>query len=174
MPNVRRSQPWPPPRVRPATPVVDTIPPTATRPKAWVSRSTSPQVAPPSARTSRLSTSTRTARIGDRSITMPPSQVAKPAALCAPPRTATSRLVLSGETNCPQDVSHAAAADDERRPFVDHLVEDATRLLVVRAIGQDGRAAEILRELVDRSTVDVRFRPESVLPMSVVIRSSPR
>jgi hypothetical protein len=45
----------------------------------------------PSARTSRLSTSTRTPRMGDRSITMPPSQVAKPAMLCAPPRTATIR-----------------------------------------------------------------------------------
>jgi hypothetical protein len=69
------------------------------------------------------------------------------------------QIVVSGEMNGPEDVSHAAAADDHRRPFVDRLVEDATRLLIVDATGQDRWAGEVPREVVDRSIVDVRFRP---------------
>jgi hypothetical protein len=68
------------------------------------------------------------------------------------------QIVISGETNSSQDVSDAIAADDQRRPFVDHLVEDATRFVIVDATGQDRRAGEVLREVVDRSTVDLRFR----------------
>ena len=62
-------------------PVVDMTPPAAARPKGCVSRSRSPDVAPPSARTRRPATSTRTPFISDKSITMPPSQVANPATL---------------------------------------------------------------------------------------------
>ena len=42
-PYLRRTQPSPPPRVRPPTPVSDTTPPGTTSPNACVSRSTSPR-----------------------------------------------------------------------------------------------------------------------------------
>jgi hypothetical protein len=48
-----------------------------------------PHVAPPWARAVRLAGSTVTSFISERSITIPPSQVPLPAALCPPPRTAT-------------------------------------------------------------------------------------
>ena len=46
-PWVWRSQPIPPDKVRPPTPVIDTTPPGVARPRAVVSWSTSPHVAPP-------------------------------------------------------------------------------------------------------------------------------
>lgn len=72
-------------------PVVETTPPGVARPTACVSWSNPPQVTPPWARAVRAPRSTHTPFMGDRSITMPPSQVPLPAALCAPPRTAVSR-----------------------------------------------------------------------------------
>jgi hypothetical protein len=75
-------------------------------------------------------------------------------------RTAAHRheqIVVSGETNSSQDVSYATAADDQRRLFVDHLIEDAARLLILGATRQDWRAGEVLREVVNRTTVDLRF-----------------
>ena len=47
-PCVPRSQPMPPDRVRPATPVAEISPPGVARPKGVVAASTSRQVAPPS------------------------------------------------------------------------------------------------------------------------------
>jgi integrase len=91
MPYVRRSQPWPPPSVRPATLVVETTPPGTASSKACVSRSSSPHVTPACTRAVRAAGSMLIPRMPDRSITRPPSHVAKPATLCAPPRTATTR-----------------------------------------------------------------------------------
>ena len=65
------------------------MPPGVARPKAWVSRSTSPQRVP-AARAVRVTGSTQRPFIGDRSITTPPSHVAVPATLWPPPRTATT------------------------------------------------------------------------------------
>ena len=88
-PHLRSSQPLPLPSVSPAIPVVEKRPPVTARPNACVSASKSPQVAPASARTVRASGSTRIERIGERSITMPSSQVEWPGAEWPPPRTAT-------------------------------------------------------------------------------------
>src|SRR5262245_56534255 len=85
------SQPMPPPRLRPPTPVWPTMPPVVARPCAWVSWSTSPHRAPPWTWAMRPAGSTVTARIADRSITIPSSHVAVPATLWPPPRTAISR-----------------------------------------------------------------------------------
>ena len=74
-PYFRRTQPSPPPSVSPATPVSDTTPPGTTRPKACVSRSTSPHKAPPWTRAVRDSGSTSTPRIRVRSMTIPLSQL---------------------------------------------------------------------------------------------------
>src|SRR5207302_1976742 len=84
------AQPSPPPRVSPAMPVVETTPPVVARPKACVSRLNSPQVRPGSARAVRLTGSTLTLFIGDRSIIRPPSHTALPVMLWPPPFTDTS------------------------------------------------------------------------------------
>ena len=80
----------PPPRVSPPTPVVEMMPPGAPRPNGYVAWSTSPHVAPPPTRAVRLSGSTRTFFIVERSMTSPSSTVPKPGTLCPPPRTARS------------------------------------------------------------------------------------
>jgi hypothetical protein len=88
-PWVRISHPIPPPSVRPPTPVVEISPPVVARACAWVAASTSAHVAPPCARATRRVGSTSTRLIPERSITSPPSQTERPAALWPPPRTAT-------------------------------------------------------------------------------------
>ncbi len=90
-PSLRSSQPVPPPRVNPPTPVVETRPPVVARPNGSVARSKSLIVAPPPTVAVRASGSTETAFIARRSMTRPSSTSAFPATLCPPPRTATSR-----------------------------------------------------------------------------------
>ena len=77
------SQPRPPPSVRPAMPVSATVPPVVAKPKAWVSRSNSPHLTPPSARTVRRTGSTRMPFMRDRLITSPPlhTPVSRPLAI---------------------------------------------------------------------------------------------
>ena len=75
----------------PPTPVSASRPPVTARPKACVSRSSSPQFAPPPHHAVRRSGSTRTRFIGRRSIINPPSTTACPATECPPPLTETSR-----------------------------------------------------------------------------------
>src|SRR3954471_4034449 len=87
-PYLRAIQPSPPPRVRPATPVSDTLPVGVARPKACVARSTSPSSAPGLTRAVRATESTSTARWAERSTTTPASHTALPATLWPPPRTA--------------------------------------------------------------------------------------
>ena len=70
-------------------PVVEISPPGVARSNAVVSQSTSPQVARPCTQARRAAGSTRTARMFDKSIIMPPSQTAWRATPCPPPRTAT-------------------------------------------------------------------------------------
>ena len=81
----------PPPSVRPATPVVETMPNGTARPKACVAWSTSPDVQPGSTRTVRFAGSTRTPFIIDRSMTRPSSTLPRPGPLWPPPRMAMSR-----------------------------------------------------------------------------------
>src|SRR6266511_1706191 len=90
-PCLRMSQPMPPPRLTPPTPVWLTMPPVVARPCACVSWSTSPHRAPPWTRAVRSTGSTEAARIADRSITIPSSHTAVPATLWPPPRTAISK-----------------------------------------------------------------------------------
>ena len=80
-PYLRWSQPMPPPRVNPATPVVEIRPPVVASPCSAVAASRSAQVAPGCADAIRRPTSTPIFRIGERSITTPPSQVLSPATL---------------------------------------------------------------------------------------------
>ena len=74
-PNIRSSHPLPLPSASPPTPVSDTRPPVTASPCSVVAASSSAHSAPPWTRAVRASGSTRTAFIGRRSITIPPSQV---------------------------------------------------------------------------------------------------
>ena len=76
--------------LKPATPVVDTMPKGTASPNACVAWSTSPDVQPASTRTVLLAGSTRTLRINERSMTSPLSQLPRPGPLWPPPRRATS------------------------------------------------------------------------------------
>ena len=96
-PYLRISQPWPPPSVSPAMPVVEIAPPVTASLNAWVSRSNSPQRSPACARAVRPAGSTHRPFIGERSITSPPSHTAVPATLWPPARTATLRVAGTDE-----------------------------------------------------------------------------
>ena len=121
----------PPPSVRPATPVVETMPNGTARPKACVAWSTSPDVQPGSTRTVRFAGSTRTPFIIDRSMTSPSSQLPSPGPLWPPPRMAMSRPLLAPEVHRRDDVGDVGAARDQQRPLVDHAVVERARLVVV-------------------------------------------
>ncbi len=90
-PYARDSQPLPPPSVVPAMPAAEYGAPGVASPKACVSWSKPPQVTPGCARAVRRSGSTRTPVRPDRSISIAPSPVPRPARLCPAPRTATGR-----------------------------------------------------------------------------------
>ena len=85
----------PPPRVRPPTPVLETMPPVVASPWAMVASFIMAQVAPPPALAVRFAGSTSMRVRPDRSTTIASSAVPKPGTLCPPPRTATSRPVAT-------------------------------------------------------------------------------
>ena len=72
-------------------PVSGSVPPGAASPKAWVSWSKAPHLAPPWARTVRAAGSTRTPVIRERSIINPSSQTLLPGKLWPPPLIEISR-----------------------------------------------------------------------------------
>ena len=76
-------------------------------------------------------------------MTTPSSQVPRPPPLWPPPRIASSRLVITSEADRRGDVVGVRAARDQRRPPVDHRVEDDARLLVVGVLRTDQPAAEV-------------------------------
>src|SRR5438874_12276909 len=99
------------------------MPPGVARPWAWVARSNSPQVAPPAQTARRRPGSTVTLRMPPRSITRPPSQTALPAAVAPAPHR-QDEAVLAREPDAGDDVLDVPAAQDRRRPAVDHAVVD--------------------------------------------------
>ena len=84
------SQPTPPPRVKPATPVLDTTPAGTARPKTCGFTIQLPEQHAGLTRARRSLGSTWMPFMRDRSITIPPSHSARPPTLWPPPRTATS------------------------------------------------------------------------------------
>ena len=110
---------------------------------AW---STSPQSDPPPTRTVFFFGSTRTYRIGDRSITRPSSHTPRPPALWPPPRMDTSSLLLAGEVHGGDDVGDVGASRDEAGPAVDHRVVDLASLVVLRVAGLDELPAQAALE----------------------------
>ena len=136
-PCLRVRWPRPPPRVSPPTPVVEMIPAGVARPKAWRRGPGRPAAAPPSdPRGARLE-STRTPRMGARSITSPSSTSPSPGPLWPPPRTAMLEPVLAAEVDRAHHVGHVAQRAISAGTPVDHPVVEATSVVVAGVAGLD-------------------------------------
>ena len=83
---------------------------------------------------------------GDRSITIPSSQVERPGMLWPPQRTAISRSCSRANLSAVDDVVGVGRPDDERRTAVGHPVPDGARLVVTGIVGQDDLPGEPLAE----------------------------
>ena len=112
-----------------------------TSPKACVSLSRSASVAPGSTQACRVTVSTRTDFIGDRSIIRPPSQSALPAMLWPPPRTATRRLLSRAKLTALTTSAATGAAHDQAGPAVDHRIPDSASGVVFGVAGQQHHGA---------------------------------
>ena len=104
----RSNQPEPPPRVSPATPVVETRPPVVASPCACAALSNSAQVHPPPTRARRLVGSISRCFIGRTSTTRPSSLVDWPATACPPERIATERPSAAARSRA--DLTSAAVS----------------------------------------------------------------
>ena len=162
-PYLRRRWPTPPCSVRPAMPVVETTPPGTASPKSCVSRSKSPQVAPPWARTVCVAGSTWTPRICERSMTRPPSLTALPATLWPPPLTESSRPCSRAKLTASTTSAAPRAPDDQRRAAVDQPVPDRARLVVALVARPQDAPPEPLRRTPrsPRRRASLRSSPSS-------------
>ena len=109
-PCLRVSQPIPPPRVSPPTPVWPIKPTGVASPCSCVAAIMSANSVPPPTRTRRASASTATEFIALKSIISPSSTTALPDTPCAPPRTA-----ISSPLSTPTRTAAATSAELEQR-----------------------------------------------------------
>ena len=149
-PRPRVRYPMPPPRVRPATPVVETTPPVVASPYACVAWLKSPHVAPPPARAVFLAGSTNTLFRSERSRATPSSQVPNPGTLWPPPRTAKSRALSPREVDRGDSVGGRRGSHDDRRSAIVHEVVHAPMLVVVVVARLDHRTPHLLPQLRNR------------------------
>ena len=141
--------PTPPPSSSP-TPVVEMTPTGVASPNACVAWSTSPIVLPPptcAVRAARIDAHVQ--RIGDRSITSPPSTVPRPAPLWPPPRTAMSSPFARANASAARTSATSRQRTIERRALVDHRVVDGACLVVARVLGRDDPAFRAESELLE-------------------------
>src|SRR5262249_17306482 len=152
-PYLRDRWPKPPPRVRPATPVVEMIPQGVARPNWWVAWSTSAQVQPPSTRTVRRGINPDLAQAGevddDAAVTDGPSGDVVAAAT-----DRQEQVVLPREIHRVDHVGDTGAADDQGRAPVDHGVVDLAGRVVAGVAGPDHRAAQPRCECGHRAGVE--------------------
>ena len=131
-------------------PVVDTKPSTAARPCSCVSRSTSPSRQPAWARAIRV------ARVHpdaahQRHVEHQRAVADREAGdVVAAALDREQEAVLARERDAGDDVGHAEAARDRRRPAVDHRVPDRARRLVARRARTLHRAAQAGRQRIQR------------------------
>ena len=130
MPCLRVSQPKPPPRVKPAIPVVELMPTGVAKPCRCVAASRSASVAPASTYARFFAASTRTCFICEKSMVRPPLQMALPAMLCPAPRTEISSAfsranLIAGATSCAIRRLH-----DDSWTAIDHGVPNLARFVV--------------------------------------------
>ena len=143
-PNLRSSQPPPPPRVNPPTPVVETRPPVVARPYGSVARSRSLMVAPPG--------NGRRSSLGiDRDGVHPPQVDHKAALREGPARDTVPAAAdrdleteVASEMDRAHDIIHVGALGDDAGPPIDHRVEDRPGLLVGGVARHDGLSGKAL------------------------------
>ena len=127
-------------------PVSGSVPPVVARPNACVSRSNSPHLTPPSART--------VCRHGIDPQAFHQRQVNHQAALAdaraseamRPAAHGHQQMVLTGEVDRLHDVGDPNRADDQARPPVDIAIPNPAGLLIAVITGSDEWAAEALLE----------------------------
>ena len=83
----------------------------------------------------RSTGSTETARIADRSITIPPSHTAVPATLWTPAPHGDLEIVVAGEAHRCGHIGGAAAAGNQPRSSVDGAVPHGSGVVVVVVVG---------------------------------------
>ena len=154
-PSLRWRRPMPPPSVRPAMPVCETVPAVHARPTAWAASSSSARRAPPLQRATRRSGSTVTPRIRARSMITPSSQVECPGRLWPPLRTAIGRSSSRANRSAAATSSALVGRRIRRGPAVDHAVPDGARRVVGLVAGQDHVAREPVAEGLEPGRVEV-------------------
>src|SRR5215208_6632460 len=101
-------------------------------PKAWVAWSTSPQVAPPSARTVRASGSTRTPPHPRKVYYQPVVGYAQATSVVPPAADRQEHVVLLSEVHRGDHVGYVSAISYQAWAFGDHGVVDLAGFIVVR------------------------------------------
>ena len=163
-PYFRLSQPMPPPRVSPPTPVWLTRPTGTASPCSCVAASRAPSSAPPPTFARRAAGSTLTWFIRLRSMTRPSSTTHEPDMLCAPHRTAISTPCAAANRTaaCTSDSSAHMATASGRRSMAAFQTRRASSY--VGSAGLDDLAAQRAAEVGDRG---VRGLGHGVVPPSM-------
>ena len=141
-PCLRMSQPMPPPRLRPPTPVWPTMPPVVARPWAWVSWSTSPHRAPPCTWAVRSTGSTETARIDGEVDDDPVVAQGGAGHVVASAPHRDLEVAVPCEAHRRGHVGDAAASGDQPGAPVDRTVPHGAGVVVVGVLGGDHLASE--------------------------------
>ena len=89
-----------------------------------------------------LTGSTETARIADRSMTIPPSHTAGPGRRATPAADGDLEIPVAGEAHRCRHVGGAAAVGDQPRSSVDGAVPHGSGVVVVTVVGDDHVAPE--------------------------------
>ena len=155
-PCFRISQPMPPPSVRPAIPVWVTIPPTVASPKSCVSRSSSPQSTPASAR-AVLARGIDSDALHRREVDHQPAVAERvPADAVATGADRDQQIALAREAHRRDHIGHARAAGDAGRMAVNRAIPDPAGSVVAGAGRQQQLSAERSAELVERGRLQGR------------------
>ena len=141
-PCLRMSQPMPPPKQRPPTPVWLTMPPVVARPCACVSWSTSPHRAPPWTKAMPSTGSTETAR-HRRQVDDDPAVAHRGAGhIVTSAANGDLEIAVAGEAHRCGHIGGATAAGDQPGPSVDGAVPYGSGVVVLGLVGDDHIAAE--------------------------------
>ena len=155
-PCLRSSQPEPPPSASPATPVLDTRPPTVASPCSWVAASTSPQVSaaahaddPPLRVDDQLA---QAADVDDEAVL--DERGAGDRVAAAADRDAHAARPRERERGA--DLVGVGDAGDVARARLDHRVEERAGVLVLGLAGVVDMASQGVAQLVQGGVMDDR------------------
>ena len=152
-PNLRVRYPVPPPSVRPATPVLPTIPNGTARPKAWRRvvdvRGAATRLHPHGPGGGVDPHALHHRQIDDEAVVA----AAEPGTVVTAAADGEQQALLAGEVHGGDDVGRVDGARDQARALVDHAVVERTNGVVVRVGLADEPAAKSLLECGDSLVV---------------------